>query len=72
MDGALIGFIIWAIFGGIMVGIGVSAFFLKESSRLLDKCETFSGEGCREIQSCHREIVCSLRSDLYCTGNPVA
>lgn len=31
MDGALIGFIIWAIFGGIMIGIGVSAFFSKKA-----------------------------------------
>lgn len=31
MDGALIGFIIWAIIGCIMVGIGISAFFSKKA-----------------------------------------
>lgn len=31
MDGRMIGFIIWAIFGCIMIGIGVRAFFQKKA-----------------------------------------
>lgn len=31
MEGRIIGFIIWAIVGCIMIGIGISAFFSKES-----------------------------------------
>lgn len=31
MDGGIIGFIIWAIVGFVVIGIGVSAFFSKEA-----------------------------------------
>ncbi len=31
MDGKILGFIVWAIFGGIMVGLGIRAFFAKEA-----------------------------------------
>lgn len=31
MDGSMIGFIVWAIVGCIMIGIGISAFFSKEA-----------------------------------------
>ena len=29
MDGSIIGFIIWALFGCFMIGLGISAFFIK-------------------------------------------
>lgn len=32
MDGSMIGFIIWAIGGCIMIGIGISAFFSKKAA----------------------------------------
>lgn len=37
MNEGIIGFVIWAIVGCIMIGIGISAFFFKESSGLLGK-----------------------------------
>ena len=31
MDGSIIGFIIWALFGCFMIGLGISAFFAKKA-----------------------------------------
>lgn len=40
MDGSIIGFIIWALVGCFMIGLGISAFFSKKADKheqLLDK-----------------------------------
>lgn len=42
MDGRMIGFIIWAIFGGIMIGIGVRAFFSKKAVGFWANIKTFT------------------------------
>ena len=31
MDGRIIGFIVWALFGCFMIGLGISAFFSKKA-----------------------------------------
>lgn len=41
MDGRMIGFIIWAIVGCIMIGFGVSAFFSKKAVGFWANVKTF-------------------------------
>lgn len=41
MEGRIIGFIVWAIVGCIMIGIGISAFFSKEAVGFWANIKTF-------------------------------
>lgn len=41
MDGRIIGFIVWAIFGCIMIGIGISAFFSRKAVGFWANSKTF-------------------------------
>lgn len=41
MDGSLWGFIVWALFGCFMIGLGISAFFSKKAVGFWANIETF-------------------------------
>lgn len=41
MDGTIIGFIVWALFGCFMIGLGISAFFSKKSVGFWANIKTF-------------------------------
>ena len=41
MDGRIIGFIVWALFGCLMIGLGISAFFSKKAVGFWANIKTF-------------------------------
>ena len=41
MDGRIIGFIVWALFGCFMIGLGISAFFSKKAVGFWANIKTF-------------------------------
>lgn len=41
MDGRIIGFIVWALFGCFMIGLGISAFFSKQAVGFWANIKTF-------------------------------
>ncbi len=41
MDGSMIGFIIWALFGCILIGLGINAFFSKKAVGFWANIKTF-------------------------------
>lgn len=42
MDGSIIGFIVWALCGCLMIGLGISAFFSKKAVGFWANIKTFS------------------------------
>ena len=53
MDGSIIGFIIWALFGCFMIGLGISAFFAKKAVGFWANIKNFE---VNDLEGYNREI----------------
>ena len=53
MDGRIIGFIVWALCGCLMIGLGIGAFFSKKAVGFWANIKTFPVNDIRGYNSCN-------------------